>query len=638
MDRPPARDQASQALYDRHSPPPVPLTPERLEELIFGTERFRRFTQDSPVMPDVWIAYGTNPGDRLDLLLTPHVEASAPELGFALRERLGARTTREGRPGEALVAYNESYVVAELDFEELVKVALPLTHWWQQNVWRTKADLSEAQKLRDPKVKKHVAAQLCDAGASGFGGDVSPVLLWLMRIVGRIEIERQGRRAKKEPTNEQLVEAALDLVAVGDVAEASLQPLLWRVDRNRPARAAISRSILAVKADAATRLFDLNCGDLRWAVVDSGIDATHPAFRKRDEKGELLPEPFEKPKKRGAAAQNNTRIVATYDFTRLRTLLHPGATEDEKGLTRDERSRVADFRRALKAGRAIDWLALEPLLRVPHEPGEYKPPVHEHGTHVAGILTADWRLTDADMPNDHSLVGIAAGLQLYDLRVLDDNGNGDEFSLIAALQFVRFLNANKDQVLVHGVNASLSIRHDVANYACGRTPVCEECERLIGAGTVVVAAAGNDGYARFQTIDGDSSDGYRSISITDPGNAQGVITVGATHRFQPHSYGVSYFSSRGPTGDGRLKPDIVAPGEKITSSVPDGKVTTMDGTSMAAPHVSAAAALLMARYREFVGQPDRIKQVLCENATDLGRERYFQGNGMLDVLRALQAV
>ncbi len=242
------------------------------------------------------------------------------------------------------------------------------------------------------------------------------------------------------------------------------------------------------------------------------------------------------------------------------------------------------------------------------------------------------------MPNDQNLIGIAAGLEVYDLRVLDENGHGDEFSLIAALQFVRYLNANKDQVLVHGVNASLSIRHDVANYACGRTPVCEECERLVGAGTVVVAAAGNDGYARYQTIDGDSSEGYRSISITDPGNAEGVITVGATHRFQPHSYGVSYFSSRGPTGDGRLKPDLVAPGEKITAPVPDGKLTTMDGTSMAAPHVSAAAALLMARYFEFVGQPERIKQVLCENATDLGRERHFQGNGMLDVLRSLQAV
>ena len=135
--------------------------------------------------------------------------------------------------------------------------------------------------------------------------------------------------------------------------------------------------------------------------------------------------------------------------------------------------------------------------------------------------------------------------------MLDGDGRGDEFTLIAALQFVRHLNASKDTVLVHGVNVSLSIRHDVANYACGRTPVCEECGRLIGAGTVVVAAAGNEGYSRYESAEGDSSEGYRSISITDPGNAEGVITVGATHRFQPHAYGVSYFSSRGPTGDGR---------------------------------------------------------------------------------------
>ena len=59
---------------------------------------------------------------------------------------------------------------------------------------------------------------------------------------------------------------------------------------------------------------------------------------------------------------------------------------------------------------------------------------------------------------------------------------------------------------------------------------------------------------------------------------------------------------------------------------------------MAAPHVSGAAALLMARHREFVGQPRRIKEVLCKTATDLGRERYFQGSGLLDVLRALQSI
>jgi subtilisin family serine protease len=117
-----------------------------------------------------------------------------------------------------------------------------------------------------------------------------------------------------------------------------------------------------------------------------------------------------------------------------------------------------------------------------------------------------------------------------------------------------------------------------------------------------------------------------------------VITVGATHRNHPFSYGVSYFSSRGPTGDGRAKPDLVAPGEKITASIPGDGIDTLDGTSMAAPHVSGAAAMLMARYEELIGDPVRIKNILCKTATDLGRERFFQGYGMLDVLRALQSV
>jgi subtilisin family serine protease len=106
----------------------------------------------------------------------------------------------------------------------------------------------------------------------------------------------------------------------------------------------------------------------------------------------------------------------------------------------------------------------------------------------------------------------------------------------------------------------------------------------------------------------------------------------------PHKYGVSYFSSRGPTGDGRLKPDLVAPGEKIESVTPRGRWATLDGTSMAAPHVSGAAALLIARHRELAGRPARIKEILCKTATDLRRERAFQGAGMVDVLRALQSV
>ena len=81
---------------------------------------------------------------------------------------------------------------------------------------------------------------------------------------------------------------------------------------------------------------------------------------------------------------------------------------------------------------------------------------------------------------------------------------------------------------IHGANLSLSIPHNVRNYACGRTPVCNECERLVNSGVVVVAAAGNHGYQNFQTKEG-IFESYAAFSITDPGNADGVITVGATH-------------------------------------------------------------------------------------------------------------
>jgi len=211
-----------------------------------------------------------------------------------------------------------------------------------------------------------------------------------------------------------------------------------------------------------------------------------------------------------------------------------------------------------------------------------------------------------------------------------------EFAIIAALQYIRYLNARTDYTTIHGANLSLSIPHDVRNYACGRTPICLECERLVESGVTVVAAAGNLGYQDYQTREG-SYQGYAAFSVTDPGNADGVITVGATHRYAPHTYGVSFFSSRGPTGDGRPKPDLVAPGERIRGPFREGW-GDLDGTSMAAPHVSGAAAMLMARYSELIGQPRRVKSILCQSATDLGRERSFQGNGMLDVLRAFQSI
>jgi subtilisin family serine protease len=304
----------------------------------------------------------------------------------------------------------------------------------------------------------------------------------------------------------------------------------------------------------------------------------------------------------------------------------PNAPELPREEAKEHLKKLADD---AQRRRPIHWELVEKFIEVDPK----TPPKSVHGTHVAGIIGGYAKPDD----DNGFASGMAPDINFYDFRVLAKTLEDTEFAIIAALQFLRYLNERNTYLTIHGANLSLSIPHDVRNFACGRTPICIECERLVENGVVVVAAAGNLGYQRFETKDG-SYEGYTAFSITDPGNADGVITVGATHRFKPHTYGVSFFSSRGPTGDGRLKPDLVAPGERIESSLPKSEWGELDGTSMAAPHVSGAAAMLMARYDELIGEPRRIKQILCESATDLGRERSFQGHGMLDVLRAFQSI
>jgi subtilisin family serine protease len=173
-----------------------------------------------------------------------------------------------------------------------------------------------------------------------------------------------------------------------------------------------------------------------------------------------------------------------------------------------------------------------------------------------------------------------------------------------------------------------------------------------------VVAAGNTGYGWNQSAFRGAVAAGMDLTINDPGNAEGAITVGATHRDMPHVYGVSYFSSKGPTGDGRLKPDLVAPGEKIIScqvggsGVEDGggsvgaaRANVVEslykedsGTSMAAPHVSGVIAAFLSIRREFIGQPDRVKDIFMATATDLRRDRCFQGRGLVDLMRAIQSV
>jgi subtilisin family serine protease len=435
--------------------------------------------------------------------------------------------------------------------------------------------------------------------------------------------------------------------------------LVFQISLNRDASPAsdegtLAQSVGAIKADAARSLFSIRCKGIGWAVLDSGIDHEHPAFwdyeqiwkdRERAEKAGAAPDPVApawKPKCRPH------RIKATYDFRRIRAIMSVDAFDHEELVDEIdpqsilERGEIEDTLAVLaadrKEGKPVNWNKVRPLI----EQIDPETPLHPHGTHVAGIIGANWlsfKRSEGPMRDSPvKMTGVCPDIDLYDFRVLGSDLGDSEFAVIAALQFIRFLNDQSGYSVIHGANMSLSIPHNVRNYACGRTQVCIEAEGLTANGVVVVAAAGNRGFQQYKLADNTLFESYASSSITDPGNAEGVITVGATHRQWPHTYGVSFFSSRGPTGDGRLKPDLLAPGEKITSCVPGGRSDQMDGTSMAAPHVSGAAALLMARHDELKGQPVRIKEILCATATDLKRERSFQGHGMVDVLRAIQSV
>jgi subtilisin family serine protease len=423
-------------------------------------------------------------------------------------------------------------------------------------------------------------------------------------------------------------------------ADPLVKPLVWQVSRNRTANPALGRSVAAVKADAAKTLFKVDCSGITWAVIDSGIDGTHPAFRNAERNGIRIKKAFDFTKFRKIVSLSNSRSTIrernVKDLLASKGLKIKAAGADEATITKEADEALLALSEDAKGGRGgLHWPLVEKLVEI--DPTTTPP--SNHGTHVAGIIGANGEVAKGPNPrvNPDCNDGMCPDIGLYDFRIIGPSIEDTEFAIIGVLQYIRYLNDRDNFYTIHGANLSLSIPHDVRNFACGRTPICNECERLVESGVVVVAAAGNHGYKSFETRDG-AFESYTAFSITDPGNATEVITVGATHRYWPHTYGVSFFSSRGPTGDGRLKPDLVAPGERIRAPVLDQAWGDLDGTSMAAPHVSGAAAMLMARYSELIGQPRRIKRILCETATDLGRERSFQGHGMLDVLRAFQHI
>jgi serine protease AprX len=221
-----------------------------------------------------------------------------------------------------------------------------------------------------------------------------------------------------------------------------------------------------------------------------------------------------------------------------------------------------------------------------------------HGTHIAGIIAGAASSTN---PTSLYKSGVAPGAHLVNVRVLSRTGVGYTSDVIAGIQWVV---ANRTKYSIRVMN--LSLGHPIVA-PCALDPLCLAAESAAAAGLVVVASAGNSGQ--------DSAGRTVLGSVSTPGNAPGAITVGALNTSNTVSRDddtITTYSSRGPTRyDMGMKPDVVAPGNKIVSLKAAGSYLaathpalhvagsgtnaymTMSGTSMSAAMVSGGAALLL---------------------------------------------
>jgi serine protease AprX len=233
-----------------------------------------------------------------------------------------------------------------------------------------------------------------------------------------------------------------------------------------------------------------------------------------------------------------------------------------------------------------------------------------HGTHVAGICAG----SGAAQGGTYS--GVAPEARIWVAKVLDRNGSGSMSGVMAGVEWA------VDQ-RVQVINLSLG----GSGSSDGQDALSLTCNAAVSRGIVVCVAAGNDGPA--------------ARTIGSPGAAADVVTVGAANR----SDRVASFSSRGPTADGRTKPDLCFPGSNIVAARAAGTsmgspvndhYTASSGTSMATPHASGVAALIL--QAKPGATPAQIKHALASSALDMGADPNAVGSGRGRAYRALAVI
>lgn len=251
---------------------------------------------------------------------------------------------------------------------------------------------------------------------------------------------------------------------------------------------------------------------------------------------------------------------------------------------------------------------------------EYTYDDNGHGTHVAGCAAGN-----GSMSGNH-FRGSAPSANLIGVKVLNKLGIG---SLSMVIQGIQWCIYNKENFNIRIINLSLGIE---ASQSYSNDPVCLAAEKAWESGIVVCAAAGNSG--------------PDPRTIASPGHSPVIITVGAindNNTVYPEDDVVASFSSRGPTIEELLKPDVVAPGVNIVSlrapgsfidkknkeTRVDGWHTSLSGTSMATPVCAGLIAQLLEKNE--ILTPDQVKSLLKDTAKKLvGFSENEQGMGIIN--------
>lgn len=228
-----------------------------------------------------------------------------------------------------------------------------------------------------------------------------------------------------------------------------------------------------------------------------------------------------------------------------------------------------------------------------------------HGTFCMGCAAGNGMLSCGEY------AGVASEANLVVIKAFDRRGRSRESALLKSMQWVSDHAARYD---IRVLSLSLGSESNAELYDKIDT-MADAANELWNQGIVVVVSAGNEG--------------PRCGTISTPGIASNVITVGAVDDRDGSHISVAPFSSRSVPGEN--KPEILAPGVRIVSTANnESGYTTMSGTSMSAPIVAGCAALMLEQNPSLT--PDQLKEKMLSGSLNIGRPMYIQGSGLLQML------